>query len=468
MPIQYAGEYSLDKCILLTSGGIRVDLKDTVVQVDLFEEIYKTGVFGTITVADTNGIIQNAQVIGQDYLRLKLSTPGLDERDADKFTIDFSENPLVVTKINARFDVSKGGEVFQLSFMSQEVLHNYRLKLSRSFTEINSNIVENILRSPNILDSRKKLHIEDTIGIRRHVVPNLSPFDFISTLLDDSISKVNGSPHYYFFENTKGFHFRTLQSLYNQPVTAFFNDGDAGTVLNEGKTRDIEKEFNTALSYEPSSQNDMLANIMGGMLGSTFIEYNLFHKKYAIKEYGYFDNFRDFERVNAKTISRDNPIYSEGSVDDSDNNVGDFKSARIFLQPNSINESNQGDASHYNTNTTSYSFSPNNKSKSISHNMAKMFELNSTISATMQVNGHCNLSVGNIVHVSRPAGGPGDIDEEFSGKFLITKLRHIFDQGTRKHEVLMHVAKDSSVGVDNGPVKQIKGRNQPTIRISEY
>ena len=32
----------------------------------------------------------------------------------------------------------------------------------------------------------------------------------------------------------------------------------------------------------------------------------------------------------------------------------------------------------------------------------------------------------------------------------------------------MHVAKDSSVGVDNGPVKQIKGRNQPTIRISEY
>ena len=39
MPIQYAGEYSLDKCILLTSGGIRVDLKDTVVQVDLFDGI---------------------------------------------------------------------------------------------------------------------------------------------------------------------------------------------------------------------------------------------------------------------------------------------------------------------------------------------------------------------------------------------------------------------------------------------
>ena len=97
-----------------------------------------------------------------------------------------------------------------------------------------------------------------------------------------------------------------------------------------------------------------------------------------------------------------------------------------------------------------------------------MFELNSTISATMQVNGHCNLAAGRIVQVSRPAGGPGEFDDEFTGKFLITKLRHIFDQGTRKHEVLMHVAKDSSVGVDNGPVKQPKGRKQPVIDLSEY
>ena len=100
--------------------------------------------------------------------------------------------------------------------------------------------------------------------------------------------------------------------------------------------------------------------------------------------------------------------------------------------------------------------------------MAKMFELNSTISATMSVNGQCNLAAGQCVNVSRPAGGPGDVDEEYSGKFLITKLRHIFDQGTRKHEILMHIAKDSSVGVDSGPVLQPKGRKQPVINLSNY
>ena len=134
MSIQYAGEYSLDHCHLLTSGGIRVDLSATTIQLDLFEEIYTNGITGTITVADTNGIIQNAQVIGQDYLELKISTPGLDQDDSNKGVIDFVENPFVIHKINARVDVSKGAEVFQLSFMSYEALYNHRIRLSRTFT----------------------------------------------------------------------------------------------------------------------------------------------------------------------------------------------------------------------------------------------------------------------------------------------------------------------------------------------
>ena len=79
MSIQYAGEYSLDHCHLLTSGGIRVDLSATTIQLDLFEEIYTNGITGTITVADTNGIIQNAQVIGQDYFCLLYTSDAADD-----------------------------------------------------------------------------------------------------------------------------------------------------------------------------------------------------------------------------------------------------------------------------------------------------------------------------------------------------------------------------------------------------
>jgi len=468
MGIQYAGEYNLEVCELITSGGVYIDLKHTIIQLDLFEEIFKTGITGSITVADTNGIVQEGQVIGQDYLRIKISTPSLDSDDPNS-TIDYTDNPFIVHKINSRFDVSKNGEVFQLNFMSPEVLQNYRIRLSRSFTETNSKIFEQIMRSPTIIDSRKRLHIENTNGVKKYVAPNVAPFDFIGTMIDDSVSKTEGNPHFLFFENTKGYHFRSLQSLYNEPISAEFNDGDVGLLQNEGSTkvRDIEQEFRRALYYETSVQNDMLANITGGLLGSTYIQYNMFHKKYSLTTQGYFDNFKDYQRINGKDKKLDNPIYTENSIDEYGNSVGDFKNARVFLGSTNVVDSNNGNASFYNNNTSSYSFSPNTKSKTVLQNMAKMFELNSTISATLQVNGHTNLAAGQCINMSRPSGGD-DVDEEFSGKFLITKLRHVFSEPTRKHEVMMSISKDSSVGVENKSYRQPKGKRQPITYIENY
>ena len=461
--IQYAGEFLLKELKIHTSSGTVLDITKQVASVDLYEDIFSTAMSGEVAFLDVDNLTENGPILGQEFMTLKITTPSLDEEE-----INFTNASFVIHKLGTKIDANANTQLIVLKFTTPELIRNKRVRVSKSYTDSIDKIVESIMRDKRYINTNKNLYIEPTAGIRKVISPNYHPYDFITNLATDALNKKYASSYFLFFENTKGIHFRTLQSLYNSSTVAYFNDGDAGTVLNEGRTRDLEKEFNTALSYEPATQNDMLANVMGGLLGSTFIEYNLFHKKYAVKEYGYFDNFGDFERVNAKDKSRDNPIYSEGSIDDLDNNVGDFKSARIFLQPTSINESNQSDAIHYNTNTSSYSFKPNNKIKSISQNMAKMFELNSTISATMQVNGHCNLAAGRIVQVSRPAGGPGEFDDEFTGKFLITKLRHIFDQGTRKHEVLMHVAKDSSVGVDNGPVKQPKGRKQPVIDLSEY
>ena len=52
-----------------------------------------------------------------------------------------------------------------------------------------------------------------------------------------------------------------------------------------------------------------------------------------------------------------------------------------------------------------------------------MFELG-CLYATMKVNGHCNLAVGQVVYMSGPSSG--GVDTEYSGRFLIHKLRHTF------------------------------------------
>ena len=56
---------------------------------------------------------------------------------------------------------------------------------------------------------------------RKYVVPNSYPFTFISKLTKEAKSE-KGSPHYLFFENKKGFHFKTFQFLYNEKEDFYF------------------------------------------------------------------------------------------------------------------------------------------------------------------------------------------------------------------------------------------------------
>ena len=50
----------------------------------------------------------------------------------------------------------------------------------------------------------------------------MRPFDVCRLLAGEAVSEQEGSPHYLFYENTKGIHFRSLQSLYTQDIKQEF------------------------------------------------------------------------------------------------------------------------------------------------------------------------------------------------------------------------------------------------------
>ena len=54
--IQYAGEFTLDKCDLITASGGKVDIKALAVEINIFEDIYRSGMTGTIGFVDTNNV----------------------------------------------------------------------------------------------------------------------------------------------------------------------------------------------------------------------------------------------------------------------------------------------------------------------------------------------------------------------------------------------------------------------------
>ena len=77
---------------------------------------------------DTNSILMNAPITGQDYLSFKITTPSLEKKG-----IDFTETVMTIYKIDTRIAPSTGSEVFTLHFSSPEGLRDSRVRVSKSY-----------------------------------------------------------------------------------------------------------------------------------------------------------------------------------------------------------------------------------------------------------------------------------------------------------------------------------------------
>ena len=88
----YAGQFTFDKVKIFASSGTIVDVSRLVVGLNLYEDLYKTCITGDITLVDTNNVIMEAPIIGQEFLGFKLITPGLDD-----FALDYSTHIFTIT-----------------------------------------------------------------------------------------------------------------------------------------------------------------------------------------------------------------------------------------------------------------------------------------------------------------------------------------------------------------------------------
>ena len=435
--IKYAGEVELQKLVLISSSGTAIDLTELVININIYESVFSHAMSGSIMIADTNNLSVNLPIIGQEYLSLKLNTPTLEDK-----AIDYSENVFVIYKIKQRESDSLM-QVLELQFTTPEMLKSNRVRVSKSYTDTIDNITEDVLTNIKYLDTKKDLFIEPTSGIRRIVVPNLHPYEILRKLATESISKENASPHYVFFENTRGIHFRSIQSLYAQGVTGRYHAGDKAIdeettgLTNAGESGDLMQDMKRIISFNMGANNDTLANIKGGMLGSTILSHDIYNKSYSKETFSYFDNFEDHQRISENAVYNDNPI------DEDLNTVGNFTDARIHLH----SVPSDTDTQHYSTTTSSYTYSSNRLSDSLLSRQSRFAELRSGVGITMEINGNTTLAAGDMIEVQLPIAGIDHdndvVDKYYSGEYLITNLRHVFTPRERTHNIILSLAKDS-------------------------
>ena len=426
--IQFAGEYEVSHIKLISSSGTTLSIEGVVVQLDFIEDIFSNAIFGAISVIDTNDLVHNMPIVGQEFLDIKIKTPSLN---------DEIDNIFSIFKINKYSDVNQGAKLFELHFTSLEFIRNNRIRVSKSFTGTTSEIVQDLLENEQFIGTKKNINIEETIGIKKVVSPNLNPYRLIRNLTSESIAKNSGSPHFLFYETLKGINFRTVQSLYEEESSGTFDAGvSAARDINFTKVID---DMRRVISQDAGGYNDMMQNIKSGVMGSSLIMHDIYNKNYQKYDYKYFENFDDFGRID------ENPIYNEVPIDDFNNTVGDFPEGKIYVHPTSTT-TDFIDAQHYDTSSQQYTYTSNKTQNTLQYRRSKYMELMGGVSLTLEVNGHTALEAGQMVDFFRDSTGKkidDGIDKYFSGRFLISSLRHTFSNNFKKHEITMLIVKDS-------------------------
>ena len=130
--LQFVGEFLIEECKIVSTTGKTYDIVELVEEINVFENIYTASVSGDIVIKDTTNIIQNFPIIGEERLVLKLQTP--QSTPEAETTIDYTQSPLIIYKINSQRGDGETAQVISLQFGSLEGFRNQTTRVSQSYS----------------------------------------------------------------------------------------------------------------------------------------------------------------------------------------------------------------------------------------------------------------------------------------------------------------------------------------------
>ena len=442
--IEFAGDFNLSSIVLhnhKNKGRVQdgnkqgVDIKDMVQEFNIYENMYKGAMTGSLVIADATNLIGNLPIQGTERLTFKLSSPGQPSIDCS----DETGHPMHIYKLTDKQQVNDGMQIYVLHFCSREFLRNLRTKVSKAYTGTLDQMVNSIMNDKELLDTRKNLFFQKTRNQDKIVMPNRRPFSAISMLCKRAMAENSKSVGYYFWETTKGFHFRSWESLCvndngrprypkqtfrYMPMNITDEENTGNKILHDYKSVEEYKFVNNF--------HDVAANTALGTYGHRVITHNIYNKSYKIDDYHYHNSYNQ-----TKHTEQNVPIV-ETPVDYDNNSISDYAESRITVQPTT--QFSHGEP----TGSFGNDVDLDGKSEGLRESL-----VNQTIAGTklqMTVKGQSILEVGDVIYfdlksVESTIISEGAPDPQYSGRYIITKIRHRVT--AEDYKMVLECSKDS-------------------------
>ena len=455
--LQRAGDFFIESAVITTSQGIKLNILPQIMHLEINENIQLNSVSGNVLLSDTIDIASIGPIFGQEYMSLRIHTAGVQE---SALSVDFTEELFHITSLTVRAPTGQPNvQALLLEFTTHELVKNQRVKLNRSFEGTCSDIVENILK--NELKTKKKLFIEPSDGIKKYVFPNIDPFTAINMIKREAVTVSDGAPTFMFYEDLRGYHFRSLSSMYERAISQEYNPSVVGSKAGT-KPIDSFNDMRSILGMHITGNGDTLLGTFAGEYGSKLTVYDTYCRRFKNYTYNYLDSFKTEQHISTEdkvtsgSGKDDFPLISATPVENN-SRISDFP-AKTFLR-STANKVTPGEVENTNddpgisiqhTNDGRYTFNSTRPETWLQRRQSQIVQLENGISAKIEVHGNVMVQCGSIIKFDLPLaswaeikGNEDRIDKFFRGRFLVKAIRHDFSVDSNKHEMVLDLIKDS-------------------------
>jgi hypothetical protein len=199
------GDINIIELTISSQDGQR---KETLIGVckaiDIFESINAPGIFCELAISDSRRIYQDFPILMEEIITITFETPS-NPGNPTSYVFHLNSVDNMVPNENQRTMTCT------LQCVSPELWTNAGAFVDKDYDDNVSDIVKDIMEEK--IKSKKKLHVDKTIGIDKYSLFLAQPFRAIHSLLEYAISDRYKSHTYTFFENRDGFHFTTYERL---------------------------------------------------------------------------------------------------------------------------------------------------------------------------------------------------------------------------------------------------------------
>jgi hypothetical protein len=423
--VQTPGEVQIVDVLLSKNAGTKqINLVLFTVEINIYEDIMRNGMYGTILIADAANIAGLFPITGAEMLKIAFKTPGMEEGFNDEFQV-YSISDKIMLK-------DTGTQGYILHFVIPELMTDVQTPVWGTWSGYPLGIADMIFKT-YFSDKKTLNRIGADAAEVTFTSPGWRPSKAINWLASRSVPFGQGDlPGALFFQSSKSYHLVNYSTLLRS--SADFGEYTYIPANLSGTTdgnfvKDVQAEYFKIENMEVKETYNGLKNLHSGFYANRLLTLDIMKKSYEVTEYDHISSFQSRPKLNPfpsyPDILNRNPatvltVYPQ--LSDMYGKPGE--------RPPGVSMTVKGSLG--------------------AGRISAILELDN-FKIEITVPGRTDIEVGRTIKLYVPDSSPRDEgdtsdrreDKVYSGRYLITAIRHKLT--LQKHMMIMEIVKESTL-----------------------